>query len=58
MATDLPPHDALADDQDELDWDREAFGPMADAATPPHQEPATAPMTPQDARQALTVTEG
>jgi hypothetical protein len=39
----LPPHDQLADDADELDWDVERDGPMAAAAT--DDEPATEPWT-------------
>lgn len=30
---DLPPHDQLADEDDELGWDREKHGKMIDAAT-------------------------
>ena len=30
----LPPHDQLADDQDELGWDREKHGRMRDHAAP------------------------
>jgi hypothetical protein len=36
----LPPHDQLADADDELDWEREQYGRMADAAAPP---PETVP---------------
>lgn len=31
--SDLPPHDALADDEDELGWDRSLHGRMVDCAT-------------------------
>jgi len=37
----LPKHDQLADDHDELDWDRANFGPMAQYAT--DDEPWTEP---------------
>ena len=37
----LPAHDRLADDQDELDWSRDRDGRMAEAAT--DTEPATTP---------------
>lgn len=30
----LPPHDQLADEDDELGWDRSLHGLMADAAAP------------------------
>lgn len=30
----LPPHDQLADDQDQLGWDRELHGRMVDFAGP------------------------
>lgn len=39
----LPAHDQLADDQDELGWDRSVHGLMADAAAPP---PETVPYDP------------
>lgn len=45
MATDLPRHDQLADDTDELDWDREQHGRMVDAATGPEGEPPTRRLT-------------
>ena len=40
----LPAHDRLADDQDELGWDREVHGLMADAAS--DDEPETVPYDP------------
>lgn len=43
----LPPHDQLADENDELGWDRSQHGLMADAAAPPPEtvpyDPATDP---------------
>jgi hypothetical protein len=43
---DLPAHDQLADDRDELGWDRSVHGLMADAAT--DEEPETVPYDPAD----------
>lgn len=37
-----------APDPDELDWDREAFGGMADYATDPDDEPTTEPYEPEE----------
>jgi hypothetical protein len=37
----LPAHDQLADDTDELDWDVDRDGPMSDAAS--DDEPPTEP---------------
>lgn len=36
-----PAFEELADDEDELGWDRERDGLMADAATTPADEPQT-----------------
>jgi hypothetical protein len=44
----LPPHDRLADDQDELGWDRDKHGRFADFATGPEGEPETVPYDPAD----------
>lgn len=34
IPNELPPHDQLADEDDELGWDRELHGRMVDAAAP------------------------
>lgn len=47
MATDLPKHDQLADEFDELDWDRDVVGPMVNFATRPEHEPVTVPLDPE-----------
>ena len=38
-----PAPDRLADDSDQLDWDRAEHGRMADHATGPDDEPETIP---------------
>jgi hypothetical protein len=40
----LPKHDQLADEDDELGWDRDRFGSMADYAS--DDEPETVPYDP------------
>lgn len=42
----LPAHDQLADDADELGWDRDKHGRMADFAVPPGGEIQTEPYDP------------
>lgn len=41
----FPAHDQLADEDDELGWDREVHGLMADAAS--DDEPLTVPYDPE-----------
>lgn len=53
MVADLPRHDRLADDLDQIDWDRSRLGPMADAATPPEGEPVTEPISIEEALRCL-----
>lgn len=45
LPEELPAHDRLADDQDELGWDVDAHGRMADSAEPDDAVP-TVPYDP------------